>query len=104
MSVRASKPASGQKVSPVVIAIAVVLLLAFVSWRGYVALSGPQAGPLPPPPTKDINFISQKARESQGDFNKLSADDQAKVQQITHGWGLSAIAGAWRKAQKEHSQ
>lgn len=104
MSVHTGKPAARQKVSPVVIAIAVVLLAGFVAWRGWAAFAGPQAGPLPPPPTQDINYISQMARATQGDFNKLSPDDQAKVQKITHGWGQSALVGAWRKAQKEKSQ
>ncbi len=101
MSVRSSKPASGQKVSPVVVVLAAVALLAFLAWRAWVAFAPPHAWPLPPPPTQDINFINQKAQEAQGDFNKLSPEDQAKVQKISHGFGPASIASAWREQQKQ---
>lgn len=104
MSVQSSKNVSGQKVPPAVIAIAVIALVLFVAWRGWVALSGPPTGPLPPYPTNDINFVASKAKETQGDFSKLSADDQAKIQKITHGWGQSAIASSWRKQKADKAQ
>jgi hypothetical protein len=36
-------------------------------------------------------FLTQKARESGGDFSKLSAEDQAKAQRLTLGHGPEAI-------------
>ncbi|HZT42255.1 MAG TPA: hypothetical protein VFA07_08695 [Chthonomonadaceae bacterium] len=97
MSVRSSKAEpQKQQVPPAVIVIAVVVLLAFVVWRGWAAFTMPQ-GKLPPPPTQDINFLEQKARECQGDFSKLSPADQQKVQQISHGFGPAAMASDWRK-------
>jgi hypothetical protein len=36
-------------------------------------------------------FLTQKARESGGDFSKLSAEDQAKAQKLTLGHGPEAI-------------
>jgi hypothetical protein len=83
------------------VGIAVVAVVLFIAWRAWVAFAPIQAGPLPPPPTQDINFVMQKSVECQGDFGKLSAADQAKVQQITHGWGPSAIAADWRKSQSK---
>ncbi|HLV81891.1 MAG TPA: hypothetical protein VKT32_16505 [Chthonomonadaceae bacterium] len=96
MSVHSSKADSQKQVPPFVIAIAVALLVVFIAWRGWATFTMPQ-GKLPPPPTQDINFLMQKARECQGDFSKLSPADQAKVQQISHGFGPAAIASDWRK-------
>ncbi len=100
MSTRTAKQSQGSGASPVVIAIAVVVLVVFIAWRGWVALRGPVAGPLPPPPTADINFVKQKSIEVQGNFDKLSPEDQDKVQKITHGWGKSAIISNWGKHQR----
>src|SRR5207302_23463 len=97
MSTRTKKQAASQGVHPIAVAIAVVALVAFVGWLGLRTFGGPPTRPLPPPPTADINFVKQKAHEVQGDFKKLSPEDQKKVQQITHGWGVSAIASDWRK-------
>jgi hypothetical protein len=81
--------------------IAVAALIAFLAWRGWVAFAGPPTGKLPPPPTQDINFLYQKARECKGDFSKLSPDDQAKVQQISRGFGPAAMASDWRELSKK---
>lgn len=100
MSVRSTNPTTKRSVPPGVIAIAVVLLVLFVGWRAYEAFAPIRSGPLPPPPTKDIEFIKQKAQEAQGDFAKLSPEDQQKVQQAAHGFGQAAIASAWNKLQR----
>jgi len=101
MSVRTGKAASRQQPSPVVVAIVVVALVAFIAWRGWVAFAGPRAGKLPPPPTQEINFINAKAKECLGDFSKLSPADQAKVQQITHGFGQASMVSTWRELSKK---
>lgn len=93
--------AGSQKVTPVIGIFLTLVLIAFVAWRGWVAFAPIQAGPLPPEPTAEINFIAQKAKDCQGDFTKLSADDQAKVNQISRGFGPANIAAAWRKANKQ---
>jgi hypothetical protein len=82
--------------------VAVIALIAFVAWRGWVAFAPISGHPLPPAPTQDINYVEQKAVECQGDFSKLSADDQAKVQQITHNYGPAMMASNWREHQKKH--
>jgi hypothetical protein len=96
MSLSANKNTRRKQVSPVAAAIAGVALIAFVIWRGWVAFAPIPTGPLPPAPTQDINFLKQKAQECQGDFNKLSLEDQTKVQQIAHGYGPAAMASNWR--------
>ncbi len=100
MSVRPSQAVSKTQVSPKFVVVAVVVLVAFVAWVGIRAFSGPTAGPLPPPPTAEINLINQMARQCQGDFTKLSPEDQAKVQQITHGFGAASMASTWRHLSK----
>jgi len=97
---RAAPSTPKQSVSPVVVVLAVLALVLFVAWRAWVAFAPPRMGKLPPPPTQDIQFINQKAREVQGDFSRLSPEDQMRVQQITQGFGPAAIASAWRKQQQ----
>lgn len=89
-----------QNVSPTVIILAVLALVLFIAWRAWVTFAPPHMGKLPPPPTQDIEFINQKAREAQGDFSRLSPEDQMRVQRITQGFGPAAIASAWRKQQQ----
>jgi hypothetical protein len=89
-----------QQVSPLVVALVAALLIAFIVWCGWSAFAGPPTGKLPPPPTEEINFLHQKATESQGDFTRLTPDDQTKIQKITHGFGIAAIASEWRKSMK----
>ncbi len=84
---------------PVATIIAIVAVVAFVAWRAWVAFT-PQIVMHPPAQAqqqRDVDFVAQKAREVQGDFTKLSPDDQTKVQQVTHGFGPAAIASTWKK-------
>ncbi len=102
MKATGSKPsAPKQNVSPVVAILIVLALVLFVAWRAWVTFAPPRMGKLPPPPTQDIEFINQKAREVQGDFSRLSPEDQMRVQRITQGFGPAAIASAWRKQQQQ---
>lgn len=100
MGTPARKATEKRHVPPIVVVIAVVALLLFVGWRAWVAFAPPRVGKLPPPPTQEIEFINQKAREVQGDFSRLSPEDQVKIQQMTHGFGPAAIASAWRRQQQ----
>lgn len=101
MGTSSRKTIQKKQVSPIVVAIAVVALLLFVGWRAWVTFAPPRVGKLPPPPTQEIEFINQKAREVQGDFSRLKPEDQIKIQQITHGFGPAAIASAWRRQQQQ---
>ncbi len=100
MSVSTGKTASRQQVPVFVVVIMVIALIGFVAWRGWAALAGPAAGKLPPPPVQEINFINGKAMECKGDFTKLNADDQAKVQSISRGFGPASMASTYRRLSK----
>ncbi len=39
------------------------------------------------------NFLAQKAKETGGDFSKLSPADQKKAQELTQGHGPEALRG-----------
>lgn len=95
------QPTAKQNVSPIIVVIAFLALALFVAWRAWVTFAPPRMGKLPPPPTRDIEYINQKAREVQGDFSKLSPEDQMRVQRITQGFGPAAIASSWRRQQQE---
>ncbi len=102
MSARTNKATGKQAVPPAIVAIVVVLLVVFVAWRAYRAFAGPAVMVHPPVTAQmqqDQAYVSQKAREARGDFARLSPADQAKVQQLTHGFGAPAIASAYRKQQ-----
>ena len=99
-SIKTAETGARQQVSPVVVALLAIVLIAFIVWRAWSAFAGPPTGKLPPPPTQDINFIQQKAKECQGDFTKLSPEDQAKVQKITMGFGQASMASTYRKLSK----
>lgn len=97
---KSSQTKSKPQVSPILVAVVVIALLAFVIWRGMAAFSGPSASKLPPPPAQETSFIEQKAKDCQGDFKKLNREDQDKVQQISHGFGESAMASTYRQLSK----
>jgi len=96
-SIKTTGTGARQQVSPMVVVLLMIALIAFVTWRAWSAFAGPRAGKLPPPPTQDINFIQQKAKECQGDFTRLSPEDQKKVQKITMGFGQALMASTYRK-------
>jgi len=74
------------------IALAVVILLLLVGWIGYLNL-----GPAPHPALPDnvetpiAKWIREKAHESGGDINKLSPEDQQKLQGVTQGKGVAYL-------------
>jgi hypothetical protein len=59
------------------------------------ALVLPGCGPRPAVTSRKVSedFLTQKARESGGDFNRLSPEDQKRVQSMTQGHGVQAIRG-----------
>jgi hypothetical protein len=90
----AAKPSGiGQsRVSPGIVAIAVVVLLLVVVWIGYRALAPP---PFDKPPanvhSQVGDWVRTKARESGGDINKLSPEDQQRLQSVTQGKGAAYL-------------
>lgn len=57
------------------------------SSAGEVRRNAPPAAPADP-------FLSAKAKETGGDFSRLSSADQAKVDAMTHGHGAQALRAA----------
>ena len=84
------------QVSPILIGVVVIALVAFVIWRGVSAFSGPPTGKLPPPPAGQLTYLRQEAMQCQGDITKLDPADQTKIQQITHGFGEAAMQSQYR--------
>lgn len=81
-------------VSPGIIAGVVVVLIAFIAWLGYINLvphTEPPEVKTTPEGAANNAWITQKAKESGGDISRLSADDQAKLQKITRGFGAVAL-------------
>src|SRR5258708_2778842 len=81
-----------RSVSPAIIAVVVVLLLAFVGWLAYSNMLAP---PKPLPMTKDAqsnhDWIKSMATKSGGDISKLSDEEQQKLMKMTGGYGAQAM-------------
>ncbi len=94
MATRPNQAKARNGISPVAIIAAVVVLLILVSWMGY-ANFGAHAEPYKPAstPENEANnaWITQKAKESGGDINKLSPEDREKLQRLTRGFGAMAL-------------
>jgi len=95
------RSASKNGVPPAVIVVIVVLFVLFISWLGYANLApnAPQEGrreAASPQMAENDAWIKQKAVECQGDFNKLSAEDQKKAQEITRNMAPMALKGAYQ--------
>ncbi len=97
--------ASGQSASkngvpPAVGVVIAVLLVLFISWVGYASLAphAPQEvkrEAASPQLAENDAWLKQKATECQGDFDKLSPEDQKKAQEITRNMAPMALKGAY---------
>ena len=102
MSISNKKIGSDKRVSlPVVFAV-VVLLVAFVGWRFY-AYFGPhtpvaESKPLLPQYQEANDWVTQKAKESQGDVTKLSPEDQQQLSEQTHGMGATVLKSVYEQS------
>jgi hypothetical protein len=81
--------------APAVI-IAVVVLVAFLSWWGYRNLNDGDR-PKTAHSAQIDEMLTAEAQKCQGDFSKLSPEDQKKVNDVTGGWGGVAIAKMYKK-------
>ena len=90
------KPLLSGKASPAVAAIAVFALVLLVAWLAYANLLAP---PKAPPLVKGSNytFVEQVAKQSGGDYSKVSAEDQARLESMTMGHGKNAFDDAWKR-------
>jgi hypothetical protein len=78
------------KVGMPAIIIAVVVLVAFMSWWGYRSFNEGDK-PKTARSTEIDAMLTAEAQKCQGDFSKLPPEDQAKVNKVTGGWGFAAI-------------
>jgi hypothetical protein len=77
-----------------VVGTLVMLLVIFIVWLAKANFaSGPKEPPAGPP-TAQTNWVEQKAKETGGDFAKLSAEDRQKIEQMTMGHGQMALKQA----------
>jgi len=88
-------PLSGKPTTAVVV-VAVVALVVLVGWLAYANLLAP---PKAPPLVKGTNytFVEQVAKQSGGDYSKVSAEDQAKLESMTMGHGKQAFDDAVKR-------
>lgn len=79
--------------STVVIVGVVVVVLLLLGWLTYANFFAPKEHPLQfnGPKSPEQTFIEQMQKKSGGDWNKLTAEEQARLNQITRGFGRLAI-------------
>ncbi len=87
----ATKAGGNKGVSPAVIAVVVVLLVAFLGWLGYKNF-----GPPPPPPMTQeqqqrVDEYDALAKKTHGDINKLAPEERDKLMQQTGGHGAEIL-------------
>lgn len=89
----APKNAGGERsqVGLTAIIASLIGLLTFVVLLGFYFFGPRIRFDKPHPMTADEQWMRQKARESGGDFTRLSADDQRQVIQIAGGGGPSEL-------------
>jgi hypothetical protein len=82
------------KPTVVAIVVAAVVLVLFLGWLAYANFSGPKLHPIQPTQKTEADlYIEQLRKKSGGDWNKLTPEEQARVNQITRGFGPMAIRG-----------
>ena len=100
MAAKPSRLNSGS-VSPGMIIGAVILLLAIIAGMAYLNLA-PQTQPYEPQKTavgaQTDAWITQKAKESGGDIQKLTPEDRDKLQKLTRGYGAIALQTMLKQA------
>jgi hypothetical protein len=79
---------------PVVVA-ACIAALGFMGWWGYKNF-GPQDTPKTSKNIEVDNYLAEMAKKSGGDWNKLTPEEQAKVNSMTANRGAMALAGLAR--------
>src|SRR2546421_12594271 len=96
MAVRKKDNGQRSSPSPVAVAAVIAVLVLFIGWLAYANLLAP---PKAPPLVKGTNytFVEKVAKQAGGDYTKLSAEDQAKLESMTMGHGKQAFDDAWKR-------
>ena len=92
MAINTKAPGEKKAVGLPIIIVAAVLGLALIGFIGYRTFNPPQAHTAAMQTFDD--YVSQKAKESNRDFSKLSPEDQAKLNSQTMGHGAQALQSA----------
>jgi hypothetical protein len=96
-----AKSAGGKGVSPAIIGVAGVVVVGLVGWLAYVNLFAPP-GPPPmnttPVEQQTTNTMQSLAKKCQGDFSKLSPEDQAAANKIAGGYAALAISKLYQSS------
>ena len=87
MSVGQKMSAGKRSASLKVIVVAVSVLLVFIGFVAYMSQSSGNSTSITVPKTELTRWIEGLAAQSGGDFNKLSPEDQQKLQRATRGQG-----------------
>jgi hypothetical protein len=77
--VRSNDTAPAGSANPKIVIAAVVLLVLFIGWLAYHFLAPHSEAVHPRPLTPAESWLQQKAKESGGDFTKLSQADQQQL-------------------------
>ena len=79
-------------VPPAIIAIAVIVALAFIGYLAYANLAAPpKALPLSKQAQTNHDWIKSLAQKSGGDITKLNDEERGKLMKMTNGYGAQAL-------------
>src|SRR5215472_14269567 len=95
MATGQGRASATKSVSPAVIALAGILLVAFIGLLYYRNF-----GPPKPPPLghgSNMTFVEKLAKQTGGDYSKLSDDDRQKLETMTFGHGKQVLADAYQR-------
>jgi len=80
------------KVSPAMIGIAVVVVLAIVGWLAYANLfAPPKPPPISPQAQQTMDRYEALAKKTHGDINNLSPEERDKFMKETGGYGAGIL-------------
>lgn len=77
---------------------ALILLVAFCGLVYYRSFVRPSSGD-PNPRNADMDWVSQKAVETQGDLARLKPEDRARLDAVSAGHPSEALAMKWQAYQ-----
>jgi len=84
-----------KEIPPLYLGLIAVAAVAVIGFFGFRAMSGPSYPAIPT--MKDTyRSIDDMARRSQGDFSKLSPDEQAELNSFARGHGKEYLANRYK--------
>ncbi len=91
MATSYNKPEEKKGLSPAMIAALVIAAVLFVAYMAY-ANFGPTTRKFAPEKQTADEFVRGLAKKSGGDFNKLTPEEQQKLNGMTMGHGAQSLA------------